>query len=357
MRDQRLFTGLCSVVAIMLTGAVARADLAAGLAAYWKLNEASGTTATDSIGTFNATLSGGATFVNDATRGNVLSVDGVSDALSNTNPVNVAGGTVLGWVWLAPGAADGGHAFPGQSGPGGQRVYMFSNQGEFTVRLGNTPTASGSTGHFLDDSNWHQIGLTWTETGTTGGGSFEAYFDGQPVKGGSYTGLTTAAAWLSLGSNYDPTDTVPVSSGWTGKISDAGVWTRALSDQEVLGTFTRGTIGPIVPGDINGDGAVTLADYSIFTSNFFQHVPAGPGADLNADGTVNLADFIAFKHDYDVFNGIGGGSGDGLAVPTPEPATLTLVALAFPVWLLLRGRRKHAGGLGSLEMCFTHVRM
>ncbi len=56
-------------------------------------------------------------------------------------------------------------------------------------------------------------------------------------------------------------------------------------DQQVI------AIGPYVSGDVNGDGAVNLADLNLVLANFGQASPAGviPG-DANADNTVNLAD-------------------------------------------------------------------
>jgi len=50
-------------------------------------------------------------------------------------------------------------------------------------------------------------------------------------------------------------------------------------------------------GDINGDGATTVADFNVLASHFAQSVPAGTNGDLTGDGFVNVADFnvLAFN--------------------------------------------------------------
>ncbi|MFU8830386.1 MAG: GC-type dockerin domain-anchored protein, partial [Phycisphaerales bacterium] len=42
-----------------------------------------------------------------------------------------------------------------------------------------------------------------------------------------------------------------------------------------------------LPGDVNGDGAVDLADLNLVLANFGTNNPAG---DANGDGVVDLAD-------------------------------------------------------------------
>ena len=82
------------------------------LSAHWRLNETEGTVAYDAVGGFDATLQGDATWVADAQRGQVLSVDGTQDGAVYLDPpkpapaVDPAVGTVLGWVKLDAGADD-----------------------------------------------------------------------------------------------------------------------------------------------------------------------------------------------------------------------------------------------------------
>jgi hypothetical protein len=69
-----------------------------------------------------------------------------------------------------------------------------------------------------------------------------------------------------------------------------------------------------VPGDANGDGAVTDADYTIWADTY--QSTTDPRADFNGDGTVTDADYTIWADNYGVGVGI-----------IPEPMTLGLLAL------------------------------
>ncbi|MFD8389878.1 LamG-like jellyroll fold domain-containing protein [Streptomyces sp. NPDC059680] len=59
--------------------------------AAWPLNDATGTTAADSVGTNNATLNGAATWTNDSSRGNVLALDGTTGYAASTSSALATG--------------------------------------------------------------------------------------------------------------------------------------------------------------------------------------------------------------------------------------------------------------------------
>ncbi|MGW7824411.1 LamG-like jellyroll fold domain-containing protein [Streptomyces puniciscabiei] len=59
--------------------------------AAWPLNDATGTTATDSVGTNNATLNGAATWTNDSSRGSVLGLDGTTGYAASTTTALATG--------------------------------------------------------------------------------------------------------------------------------------------------------------------------------------------------------------------------------------------------------------------------
>jgi lysophospholipase L1-like esterase len=71
-----------------------------------------------------------------------------------------------------------------------------------------------------------------------------------------------------------------------------------------------------IPGDFNGDGAVTDADYTIWADHCGQSGGTGEG-DANGDGVVTEADYTIWADHY--------GTGTGAV---PEPATIALLALA-----------------------------
>ena len=91
-----------------------------------------------------------------------------------------------------------------------------------------------------------------------------------------------------------------------------------------------------VPGDVDGDGNVDLADMGIFEAQFgMSGLPLPPGEnspDLDADGDVDLDDLVFIRDNF------GYVSPAAPAAATPEPATMTLLALGG--MLVLRRRRK-----------------
>ena len=60
----------------------------------------------------------------------------------------------------------------------------------------------------------------------------------------------------------------------------------------LLGTIIVST----QPGDYDGDGSVTVADYGVWRSQFgLQVSSAGQGADGNQNGTVDAADYVLWR--------------------------------------------------------------
>ena len=58
------------------------------------------------------------------------------------------------------------------------------------------------------------------------------------------------------------------------------------------------TIGNRLAGDINGDGAVGVADFLVLSRNFGTEVDQGEDGDLNEDGLVNVADFLILSRNF-----------------------------------------------------------
>jgi hypothetical protein len=71
----------------------------------------------------------------------------------------------------------------------------------------------------------------------------------------------------------------------------------------------------VVPGDINGDGLVDVADYNIWAANVGMTGASWWQGDLNGDGLVDVADYNIWAANV------------GKTSSTPEPATLSLLAL------------------------------
>jgi hypothetical protein len=86
--------------------------------------------------------------------------------------------------------------------------------------------------------------------------------------------------------------------------------------------------------DLNFDGALTAADWSVFLTGAYANLSSLSKAeayqlgDLNADNLNNFADFRLFKADYDAFNGIGAFAVMAGTVPEPNAAILAIFAAA-----------------------------
>jgi hypothetical protein len=88
-----------------------------------------------------------------------------------------------------------------------------------------------------------------------------------------------------------------------------------------------------IPGDINGDGVVDVADYDIWAANVGKTGAAWSQGDLSGDGLVDVAD-------YDVW-----AANVGSTASVPEPATVGLLALGISALFARRSRaRKQRAG-------------
>ncbi len=101
------------------------------------------------------------------------------------------------------------------------------------------------------------------------------------------------------------------------------------------GDLFRIVTNNLVPGDYNGDGIVSGADYDVWKSNF------GSLSDLAADGNGNN---IVDAADYTIWRDNLGTSASGfattnLATNIPEPSTALLLALAFMGCFVVSRRR------------------
>ena len=94
---------------------------------------------------------------------------------------------------------------------------------------------------------------------------------------------------------------------------------------------------PSVPGDVDGDGNVDLADMGIFEAQFGMSglsLPPGENSpDLDADGDVDLDDLVFIRDNF------GFVTPAAPAAATPEPATMTVLAIGG-LAVLRRRRRK-----------------
>ena len=89
---------------------------------------------------------------------------------------------------------------------------------------------------------------------------------------------------------------------WASPVESPFLYVIVVRATNGAGTVTQQMflgVGPVpCPGDVDGDGSVTLVDFSILASNFGQSVPPNTGGDFTGDGEVTLTDFAILASDF-----------------------------------------------------------
>ncbi len=120
-------------------------------------------------------------------------------------------------------------------------------------------------------------------------------------------------------------------------LDEFAVYTKLLSDAEIADHYNNLATSSLLPGDFNGSGSVTPADFMILNNNLAAHLDRTIGfsdGDFDFDGDVDLDDFGQFKEIYPVVV--------ATALGVPEPASWGVCALGSVVLLSFR-RQRQAG--------------
>ena len=233
--------------------------LAADLNGHYTFDSAavSGSAVTDqSAGTeFNGTLNGDATVVNDAQRGDVLSLDGDGDSLTINSlvgqPANV---TIAAWVNLSAADTNGSTVMQWPSGRLGLRLDNPSGNMVAFISDGTT-TESITAAETVAGSGWRHVAFTFDNAGDTA----KLYLDGVEIASETFTNsITFSGSLTSLGGlSVDGYD-------FNGLMDDARVYSRALSADEIealagdqaetTDTVEINVLDPIVTTSTTGGG-------------------------------------------------------------------------------------------------------
>ncbi len=103
----------------------------------------------------------------------------------------------------------------------------------------------------------------------------------------------------------------------------------------------------LIPGDLNGDGVVNVADAANLVPNLQKYTPFEAQGELTGDNVVNLNDFRALKNLIAAAgsgSGSGGFAGAGSVVPEPSSIVLLLAMFGMAAGALARSRRRGACG-------------
>jgi hypothetical protein len=209
-----------------------------GLLSYWRLGEATGSTAVDSKGSNNGTYTGGFTLGKLGIPGGSdtsVRVDGSSGYLSTpTNPGGVQG-TIEFWGYANDLGSRNGVVYTADDG-----TSTYSHQigvlpdGSVRLHLSDGSARIADTAPGLITANtWHYYALVWSD-----GGSADLYVDG------------TKRASVAIGSSWEGGDKLlfghaagaasGLTNPWQGRIDEAAVYNQALSATTIQQHYNSG---------------------------------------------------------------------------------------------------------------------
>jgi hypothetical protein len=78
-------------------------------------------------------------------------------------------------------------------------------------------------------------------------------------------------------------------------------WLRTTLTGITVNGVVSGLDATLLPGDLNGDNVINLADFSLFAAAYGSDPTSpnwNPNADLNCDGSVDISDFALLAQNY-----------------------------------------------------------
>lgn len=290
------FVGIFFVTGLFSFVNTVQADITTGLTNWWKFDEVSGTTATNTAGVIDGTLTNFP--VDNSGRvagklGNALAFNGSTDSrhvdLSSTITLSVGSAFSLGF-WVTKDSGTG--YFTGGSTAGNgvtmhATIYTISVFAGNAARVGSdypTPTITNST----QAANWHHVTITKSSAGW-----WKVYIDGALASSHSSVSTTDATmTLLNIGARINGE-----SLYHNGKIDDVRIYSRALSSSDVSElyayVYTAPTLtteaassvtsaGATLNGTITNDGGVSAT-----TRGFTYGLTTAYGTTTTESGTFS----------------------------------------------------------------------
>jgi hypothetical protein len=251
-----------------------------GLIAQWKLDETSGTTAVDTVGSHNGTLMNGPVWqASGGYVGGSILLDGVNDY------INCGGGVIdhniPSWAdlkneitiaaWIKVDVFDGNKPWQGivTKGDTAWRLARAGNENVINFACnGLSPSfdVQGSTD--VTDGKWHQI------VGTYDGAELALYVDGiLDIYSGS---PSQAAGSIGLDSNdvYIGSNSAKQNREFGGMIDNVRIYEIGLPAEKVVDLFRadggKNSCVSLMAGDVNGDCYVDFVDLADMALNWLK---------------------------------------------------------------------------------------
>ncbi len=190
--------------------------------------------AREHLALYNGTLRSGAVITNDPARGNVLSLDGVSQYISLPNPVANAS-TFSAWVnWN--GGATSQHLFDFGSNTS-KYLYLSPRASSGKMRFAISTSGSGGeqgieASSAMPTGSWCHVAVSLEGSqGLLQGSKAILYLDGIPA--GSNTSLSIRPWQLLARSNYIGRSQSPTDPFFSGEVDSVRIFGRALTGAEI----------------------------------------------------------------------------------------------------------------------------
>lgn len=210
-----------------------------GMIAHWKMDEGTGTSVADSVGTYTGTFSNTPIWKSGPNgASSLLFAEADSDSVTVTGLLGQPGvGSVAAWVNIRRHDSSGtSHIFSI-----GDYVYLESGSGNtglgFSYWDGGTIRTVASNKD-ISGTGWRYIVATWDQTGNL----FNLYLDGALVSTGTWANDIT---WTGRGANthIGRHGNAGTTQFLDGSVDDIRVYSRALSPSEIDTLYNRAKTG------------------------------------------------------------------------------------------------------------------
>ena len=150
--------------------------------------------------------------------------------------------------------------------------YNNANLDDYGMQVYNTKNN-------FDINKWNHIVITFDSDEN---GSLKTYLNGVLVNEGNYPeySLYSFSHWINIG-NVRRKAGNPLFGFFNGKLDDIGIWSKALSQEEILQIYNDTTPPTVTLTDTDSDNLVSKSDVVTITATFSESMAATPTISLS----------------------------------------------------------------------------
>jgi hypothetical protein len=240
-----------------------------GPVAYWAFDEGTGTTAHDSSGSNDGTLTNGPTWTTGKIGAHALSFNGFDNYVRLSADLNQwLGGTASLSVWIKTSQTGNSvwHMAPGITGiqhsgdPNDVFWGWIDDSGRINIQAGDTAGAGSSNP--INDNQWHHIAMTRDQAS----GEVRMYVDGN-LNDTETSGIgIKTTPFYGIGRIDDTGSTIDY---FNGEIDEVRIYNRVLSASEIQNIYLQGDGSSCNSlADFNSDGVISISELINYISQW-----------------------------------------------------------------------------------------